>query len=108
MVQEKMLDCLGTSAYTGISSAAVSEAAEQDEEKQMTSESEINDLVARVRATGATVEVTHDRELYQREGRWVTQFVQVKGLRGCGPHPMSVLTAAEVLRECLASNVRSA
>lgn len=74
----------------------------------MTSESEINDLVARVRATGATVEVTHDRELYQREGRWVTQFVQVKGLRGCGPHPMSVLTAAEVLRECLTSNVRSA
>jgi hypothetical protein len=73
----------------------------------MTSENEINDLVARVRATGATVEVTHDRELYQREGRWVTQFVQVKGLRGCGPHPMSVLAAVEVLRECLTSNVRS-
>lgn len=68
---------------------------------EMTSENELNDLVARARATGATVEVIHDKELYQREGRWITQFVRVAGLPGCGPHPMPAVTAAERLRECL-------
>lgn len=64
----------------------------------MTSTQELNSLIEKARAAGATVNVTHDAAAKSEEGRDIIETVQVIGLRGCGPHPMSPISAAERLR----------
>jgi len=67
----------------------------------MVSNSELKALIERVRAMGAEVNVMYDTELVTREGRWVIDRVQIRGLGGCGPHPMSALSAAEKIRSLI-------
>lgn len=68
---------------------------------------ELDTLIARARAAGATVTVTYDLAAKLDEGRDIIETVQVVGL-GIGPHPMSALGAAERLREALGANLRAA
>ncbi len=55
---------------------------------------EIEALVSKARAAGATVTVKHDVE------GWV-ESVQVKGLKGVGPYPMGPIAFGERMREVL-------
>ena len=68
----------------------------------MTSQKEIRDLIARAEARGAVVTVQIDEGAFEEEGREIIEVVQVCGLKGIGPHPMSLISAAERLREALA------
>lgn len=65
----------------------------------MTSNQELNDLIAKARARGAVVKVTLDPVALHKEGREIIDTVQVSGLKGCGPFPMTALGAAERLRQ---------
>jgi len=67
----------------------------------MVSNAELKALIERVRAMGAEVNVLYDTELVTREGRWIIDRVQIRGLGGCGPHPMSALSAAEKIRSLI-------
>lgn len=69
----------------------------------MVSNSELRDLVERLRAHGAQVDVTYDAALQASEGRDVIDSVTVAGVRGIGPHPMAPIAAAERIREALAA-----
>ena len=67
----------------------------------MISNSELFNLVERLRAHGAKVDVTYDADLKAAEDRDVIASVSVAGVRGIGPHPMSPIAAAERIREAL-------
>jgi hypothetical protein len=60
----------------------------------MTDRDELNNLTAKARSKGATVEVEHD------EGGYPIRFT-VSGLKGVGPFPMAALSFAERMREVL-------
>lgn len=64
----------------------------------MTDTQELNDLITSARARGAVVIVKYDDDLLAKEGRLVHESIQVSGLAGVGPYPMSPLSAAETLR----------
>lgn len=64
----------------------------------MTDNAELNALIEKARARGAVVTVTLDPVAKRDEGRDVIDTVQVSGLKGCGPFPMTALGAAERLR----------
>lgn len=70
----------------------------------MTSDKEIEALALRARHLGATVTITRTREIEDGRptGRNPIDTVQVAGLKGVGPFPMSPIAAAERLREVLA------
>jgi hypothetical protein len=68
----------------------------------MTSQIELRDLIARAKAKGAVVTVQMDQSAMESEGREIYLQVQVLGLKGIGPHPMSPISAAERLRAALA------
>lgn len=67
----------------------------------MTDDKEIEALVAKARAMGATVTILRqlEREAGRLTGRNPIQTVQVAGLKGVGPYPMSPIAAAERLRK---------
>lgn len=67
----------------------------------VTDNTEIRSLIDRAVQRGASVTYSYDQELLAREGRTIIDTVQVLGLAGVGPHPMPVVTAAEVLRRVL-------
>lgn len=64
----------------------------------MTDTQELDDLVSRARYLGATVAVTYDADAMMLEGRRIYETIQVSGLPGVGPFPMSPISAAETLR----------
>ena len=70
----------------------------------MTSNHELLELIAKARHMGAIVNVTHDQVAHIVEGREVIDSVQVIGLKGCGPHAMPPIAAAERLRELTATS----
>ena len=59
-------------------------------------------FIRMARAKGARVRITIDAEARRDEGRLIIETVQVSGLKGCGPHPMGVLSAVERLSAALA------
>ena len=65
----------------------------------MTTTAELKSLIEKAEAKGATVTVTFDEEIMETEGREIYETIQVSGLKGCGPFPMSPIAAAERLRE---------
>lgn len=65
----------------------------------MTDNHELNELIAKARERGAVVTVTIDPVAKRDEGRDIIDTVQVSGLKGCGPFPMTALGAAERLRQ---------
>lgn len=67
-----------------------------------TSNKELNALISKAEAMGATVQIGYDMDALICEGRSIICGVQVSGLKGCGPFPMSAITAAERLRELTA------
>jgi hypothetical protein len=64
----------------------------------MTDTQELDDLISTARYQGATVIVEYDAQAKAEEGRRVYETIQVSGLEGIGPHPMSPISAAEALR----------
>jgi hypothetical protein len=68
----------------------------------MTDQKEIRSLIARAEAKGAVVTVKIDQSALETEGREIIEEVQVVGLKGVGRYPMSLISAAERLREALA------
>lgn len=70
----------------------------------MTTQKEIIDLIEKARSLGATVNVTYSEKAKLEEGRDIIQTVQISGLRGCGPHPMAPIAAAEILRTLVTTN----
>lgn len=64
----------------------------------MTGTRELDDLITSARARGAMVTVTCDENAQCDEGRRIYETIQVSGLAGVGPYPMSPLGAAETLR----------
>jgi hypothetical protein len=67
----------------------------------MVSNEELKTLIRRAEAQGAIVEIGYDHRA-ATEGRQVIDTVAIVGLKGCGPHPMSAIGAAERLRGLLA------
>ena len=67
----------------------------------MVSNEELKTLIRRAEARGAIVDIGYDHRA-ATEGRQVIDTVAIVGLKGCGPHPMSAVGAAERLRELLA------
>jgi hypothetical protein len=68
----------------------------------MTDTKELLALIARAEAKGAVVTIQYDEAALELEGRAIITQVQVVGLKGIGPHPMSPIGAAERLRATLA------
>jgi hypothetical protein len=68
-----------------------------------TSANEIAQLIRKVEAMGATVTTELDMDALVGEGRAVISAVQITGLKGCGPFPMSIVAAAERMRELTAN-----
>ena len=64
----------------------------------MTDTQELDDLISTARNFGATVAITYDADAQRTEGRRIYETIQVSGLSGIGPYPMSPISAAEVLR----------
>lgn len=65
---------------------------------------ELFELIDKARQGGANVSYTMDIGALMREGRDIIESVQVhSGVPGIGPHAMAPLTAAEQLREAVAS-----
>lgn len=64
----------------------------------MTSDKELDDLIAQAERRGAVVTVERDADGGYRS-------VMVAGLPGCGPRPMSPISAAERLRELVGQHV---
>lgn len=62
----------------------------------MTDRKELSKLILAANVKGASVTVTEDSD-----GHIAT--LQVEGLRGVGPHPMSPISFAERMREVLAA-----
>lgn len=60
---------------------------------------ELAKLISKAESMGATVQVEYDLDTLIDEGRSIINEVQVSGLKGCGPFPMSAIAAAERLRE---------
>lgn len=69
----------------------------------MTSDKELLELIAFARLQGAVVDIQHDARAWEEEGRVLIGTVRVFGLPGIGPHPMTVLSAAEALRRYVGS-----
>jgi hypothetical protein len=63
---------------------------------------EIRGLISKAEGMGAVVHVEWDLDALIDEGRSIITEVQVSGLKGCGPYPMSAITASERLRELTA------
>lgn len=59
-------------------------------------------LISKAESMGAIVHVEYDMDALIDEGRTIISEVQVSGLKGCGPFPMSAIAAAERLRELTA------
>lgn len=64
----------------------------------MTDTYELDELITRARTLGAAVTVEYDADILAKEGRRIHQTIQVSGLAGVGPYPMSPISAAETLR----------
>jgi hypothetical protein len=64
----------------------------------MTDTKELLSLIAKAEARGAVVTIQYDERALVEEGRKIIEQVQVLGLEGIGPHPMSLISAAERLR----------
>lgn len=64
----------------------------------MTDNKELHALVAKAHKAGADVLVTYDQAAWINEGRKIIATVQVRGMKGIGPHPMPAIYAAERLR----------
>lgn len=64
----------------------------------MTDTYELDSLIIRARSLGATVVIEYDAGALAKEGRQIYQTIQVSGLAGVGPYPMSPISAAETLR----------
>lgn len=69
----------------------------------MTDEKELRQLIQDIRDRGAIVTVTLDEAARLQEGRELIDSVQIEGVKGIGPHPMSPVAAAEAMREALAT-----
>jgi len=67
----------------------------------MTDTNELDRLVASARYWGATVAVKYDDDAMRDEGRRIYESIQVAGLKGVGPYPMSPIAAAETLRPAI-------
>lgn len=67
----------------------------------MTDTKELNTLINQAEALGAVVTVTYDQDALIDEGRHIHETIQVTGLAGIGPYPMSPIAAAESLRRAL-------
>jgi hypothetical protein len=67
----------------------------------MTDTQELDDLITSARARGAIVTVVYDADVFVAEGRRIHESIQVTGLPGVGPYPMSPISAAETLRRAL-------
>ncbi len=65
---------------------------------------ELNALIAWARNKGAKVTVKWDAKALRDEGRHIHESIQVSGLKGVGPHPMSPIYFAEKLRELKSSS----
>ncbi len=64
----------------------------------MTNPNELNELIEKALAKGATVNVAYDFEAAIYEGRDIIETVTVSNLPGCGPCAMSAIAASERLR----------
>ena len=64
----------------------------------MTSTKELRTLIERAAQLGARVRVEYCPLAMINEGRLIPDTIQFSGLKGCGPHPMPALAAAERLR----------
>ena len=67
----------------------------------MTDNKELTELIARLKRNGVSVFITYDKRA-QAEGREIIDTVQVAGVFGIGPFPMSAIGAAEAMRRVLA------
>lgn len=64
---------------------------------------ELRALISKAETMGAIVLVNYDMNALIGEGRSIITDVQISGLNGCGPFPMSAIAAAERLRELTAN-----
>lgn len=62
----------------------------------MTDTKELSSLIECIRSMGANVDVQYDVEGY-------IDTVQISGVKGVGPYPMSPIAAAECMRRVVAS-----
>ena len=62
---------------------------------------EIRTLIAKAEAMGAIVNTVLDVDAWM-DGQEVYETVQVLGLKGVGPWPMSLIAATETLRKVMA------
>lgn len=65
----------------------------------MTDTPELLTLISKVKSLGGKVTVEWDTATKEREGRDIISTVQIQNVPGCGPHPMSPISAAERMRE---------
>jgi hypothetical protein len=67
----------------------------------MVDQKDVRYWIQRARAAGATVTVEMDQQALKTEGREIICTVQVSGLEGVGPYPMTESGAVERLRAVL-------
>ncbi len=65
----------------------------------MTDEKELRELIRKAEKRGATVKIEYDLMAEFLEGSKIIESIQISGLKGFGPFPMSPIVAAERLRE---------
>jgi len=65
----------------------------------MTTTAELKKLIEMAEMRGASVVATLDEQAMINEGREIFDTIQISGLKGCGPYPMSPIAAAEKLRQ---------
>ena len=65
----------------------------------MTDTPQLLALISKVKSLGGKVTVEWDATAKEREGRDIISTVQIQNMPGCGPHPMSPISAAERMRE---------
>jgi hypothetical protein len=78
----------------------------------MTDNKELIELISQVeRYTKGVVTVTYDNNAMSEQGRTIIDTVQITGVKGVGPFPMSPIAAAERMRsivhECLHGKTRN-
>ena len=73
----------------------------------MTDNKELIELIRKIKVIGGNVTVTYDNEALQNEGRQIIDTVQISGVKGIGPYPMSAIGAAESMRRALFSPKQS-
>lgn len=67
----------------------------------MTDQKELEQLVAKMKAFGAVVNVEYDVDALL-EGRTIIDTVQITNVKGIGTFPMSAISAAEAMRAAIA------